>query len=104
MEGWAKTLPADGDSGMRAYEFEKLVCGLVDLYQYGGVEAALPILERATTGVAVKSFDRTRAARDQLPCSRAVQIATRAKWYTLPENLYRAYLLTGQRALQAVRR
>src|SRR6516164_4020802 len=59
MEGWAKTLPADGDSNMRAYEFEKLVCGLVALYQYGGVDAALSLLERATAA-AVRTFDRTR--------------------------------------------
>src|SRR5215469_18024027 len=42
MDGWAQTLSSDGDSGMRCYEFEKLVCGLVDLYEFGGVDGALP--------------------------------------------------------------
>jgi uncharacterized protein len=94
MEGWAKTLPADGDSGMRAYEFEKLVCGLVDLYQYGGVDAALPLLERATDA-AVRSFDRTRALATNYLFQGGADRGTR-EWYTLPENLYRAYLLTGR--------
>lgn len=94
MEGWAKTLPPDGDSGMRCYEFEKLVCGLVDLYEFGGVDAALPLLHNATTA-ADKHFDRTRARATNFMFQGGADRGTR-EWYTLPENLYRAYLLTGQ--------
>jgi DUF1680 family protein len=93
MEGWARTLPSKGDSGMRCYEFEKLVCGLVDLYQFGGVDDALPLLEHATVAAA-KSFDRTRARATNYLFQGDADRGTR-EWYTLPENLYRAYLLTG---------
>jgi uncharacterized protein len=93
MEGWARTLPSDGDSGMRCYEFDKLVCGLVDLYEFGGVDGALRLLERATSA-AVKQFDRTRMRADNFCFQGGADRDTR-EWYTLPENLYRANLLTG---------
>jgi len=93
MDGWARTLPSDGDSGMRCYEFEKLVCGLVDLYQFGRVDSALPLLENATVAAA-KSFDRTRARATNYLFQGGADRGTR-EWYTLPENLFRAYLLTG---------
>jgi DUF1680 family protein len=93
MEGWAKTLPSDGDSGMRCYEFEKLACGLVDLYEFGGVDGALRLLERATLA-AVKQFDRTRMRADNFCFQGGADRGTR-EWYTLPENLYRAYVVTG---------
>jgi uncharacterized protein len=93
MEGWARTLPPDGDSGMRCYEFEKLVCGLVDLHEFGGVDGAVRLLERATLA-AVKQFDRTRMRADNFFFQGGADRGTR-EWYTLPENLYRAYLLTG---------
>jgi uncharacterized protein len=92
MEGWAKTLPACGDSGMSCYEFEKLVCGLVDLYEFAGVEAALPLLEQATKA-AVKHFNRRRMLADNFHFQGSADRDSR-EWYTLPENLYRAYLLT----------
>lgn len=93
MEGWAETLPADGDAGMGTYEYEKLVCGLVDVYELGGVAAAVPLLERATIAAA-KRFDRTRALATNFLFQGGESKATR-EWYTLPENLHRAYLLTG---------
>ncbi len=93
MEGWAKTVPACGDSGMSCYEFEKLVCGLVDLYEFAGVGAALPLLEQATKA-AVKHFDRTRMTAGNFHFQGSADRGSR-EWYTLPENLYRAHLLTG---------
>ena len=92
MEGWAQTLPSDGDSRMRSYAYEKLVCGLVDLYEFGGVDEALPLLDRATTAAA-RRFSRTRRLADNL-LFQGGEYDDR-EWYTLPENLYRAYLLTG---------
>jgi DUF1680 family protein len=93
MEGWAKTLPPDGDAGMGTYEYEKLVCGLVDLHEFAGVDAAVPLLERATIATA-RRFDRTRALATNFLFQGGGSKATR-EWYTLPENLYRAYLHTG---------
>jgi DUF1680 family protein len=58
---------------------------------YGGQKDALPILE-TTVDRAAAIFDRTRTPAspdhpDALPCGN--------EWYTLGENLYRAYQLTG---------
>ena len=93
--GWRQTLPPDGSFRMRPYDWEKLVCGLVDLHLYAGTAAALPILEQATEWAA-RTFDRTRRHSDNFDFWGAGPGATQ-EWYTLPENLYRAYLATGDR-------
>ncbi len=51
------------------------------------------LLERATLP-AMKQFDRTRMRADNFCFQGGADRGTR-EWYTLPENLYRAYLLTG---------
>ena len=62
-EGWAATLAPDGNARMRAYDWDKLVCGLVDLAKYADVESALSTL-RATVGWASRTFDRARKPAD----------------------------------------
>jgi hypothetical protein len=57
------------------------VCGLVDLYEYAGRADALPLLEKITDW-AITNLDRIRQRNS-------------TEWYTLSENLYRAYVLTG---------
>ncbi len=93
FEGWRQTMPADGNARMRLYDWEKLVCGLVDLHIYQGVAEALPML-RATTEWAARTFDRTRNPADDHDFWGAGPGDT-SEWYTLPENLYRAYLVSG---------
>jgi DUF1680 family protein len=95
LMGWRETVPADGQLRMRPYDWEKLVCGLVDLHLYAGTAAALPILAQATDWAAY-TFDRTRRHSDNFDFWGAGPGATQ-EWYTLPENLYRAYLATGDR-------
>jgi DUF1680 family protein len=95
LEGWHETVPPDGRLRMRPYDWEKLVCGLVDLHLYAGTVAALPILAQATDWAA-STFDRTRRPSDNFDFWGAGPGATQ-EWYTLPENLYRAYLATGER-------
>src|SRR5262245_46210260 len=92
-EGWAATVPPDGNARMRAYDWDKLVCGLVDLAQYAGVEDAVSTLRR-TVGWAARTFDRARKAANGHDFWGAGPGDT-SEWYTLSENLYRAYLLTG---------
>ncbi len=41
----ARRCRPDGNVRMRPYDWEKLVCGLVDLHRYAGSTTALPILE-----------------------------------------------------------
>src|SRR5262249_5204720 len=36
FEGWRETLPEDGNARMRPYDWDKLVCGLIDLQKYAG--------------------------------------------------------------------
>ena len=96
LAGWHATLPPDGNVRMRPYDWEKLVCGLVDLHHYAGSAAALPILKRITEWAA-RTFERTRRHSDNLDFWGAGPGATQ-EWYTLPENLYRAYLSTGDLA------
>lgn len=91
FEGWAKTVGADGNCRMRHYAFDKLVCGLVDLQLYGGVPEAGPVLDKVTNW-AQKSLSRENvpASKDNLASGRP------GEWYTLSENLYRAYQLSGK--------
>ncbi len=91
MTEFGKTVKADGDCRMGHYEWEKLVCGLVDLHRYCGEPRAMPLLER-TTDWAIKNF-----SRENMPAAKAHNTfysGRPGEWYTLPENLYRAYQVT----------
>src|SRR5207342_1402618 len=64
----------------------------------GGLDRALPTLKR-TVEWAARTFDRSRKPADGHDFWGAGPGAT-SEWYTLPENLYRAYLLTGDAAFK----
>ena len=91
--GWRETLPADGNAKMRLYDWEKLLGGLLDLHQYAGEPDALAVLER-TTRWAMATFDRARHPANAHDFWGAGPGDT-SEWYTLSENLYRAYQLSG---------
>ncbi|MBU6400871.1 MAG: glycoside hydrolase family 127 protein [Verrucomicrobia bacterium] len=86
---WAKCIAPDGyfyaDPKPNAphYIFDKTVWGLLDDYRYCGDRAALDDLSRITDW-AIAHLERSRRVND-----------TSTEWYTLSENLYRAYLTTG---------
>ena len=91
MEEWAKTIDDDGFFGYRNpphdpghYIYDKIVGGLVDIYEYIGDENAIKHLDKITVW-AEKNLDRSNP------------YALPTEWYTLSENLYRAYLLTGDK-------
>jgi DUF1680 family protein len=92
-EGWSETFASDGNARMRLYDWDKLVCGLVDLAHYAGVSSAVAAL-RKTVEWAARTFDRTRQPADGHDFWGAGPGDT-SEWYTLPENLYRAYLFFG---------
>ena len=98
FDGWAATVRPDGNARMRAYDWDKLVCGLVDLARYGDVEAAIPALKRSVAWAA-RTFDRTRKPADGHDFWGAGPGDT-SEWYTLSENLYRAYLVSGDMAFK----
>jgi uncharacterized protein len=93
LDGWSQTLGPDGDAHMRTYDWEKLCCGLVDLHLCAGNASAMPLLAR-TTEWAAGAFDRSRRLAGNFDFQGTGPGAT-LEWYTLPENLYRAYLATG---------
>lgn len=86
---WSKTIGPDGNCRMGHYAFEKLVCGLVDLQQYAGYEAAGAMLDRVVDWAA-KTLNR-----DNHPATHTSPSGRPGEWYTLAENLFRAYQLTG---------
>ena len=86
---WAKCIEPDGyfyasrKPNAPHYIYDKMVWGLLDSYLYCDNREALVHLSRITDW-AVKNLERSRRVND-----------TSTEWYTLSENLYRAYLATG---------
>jgi DUF1680 family protein len=70
------------------YIYEKMVGGLLDAYLYAGNQQALELLDRIT-GWAEKNLDHSNQYRFNT-------LTGITEWYTLSENLYRAYLVTGK--------
>lgn len=66
------------------YTFDKLVGGLLDAHAYCADPEALSLLARLV------KWAEANLARDR------VRGDTATEWYTLSENLYRAFLLTGE--------
>lgn len=82
MDEWGKTIDKHYDADH--YVYDKDVQGLVDVYEYVGCERALEHLDKITDW-AEKNLDRSNS------------YALPTEWYTLSENLYRAYELTGNK-------
>ena len=72
------------------YIWEKYLGGFLDMYEYMGVEEAKPWILRITEYA--KGKFQTDIPRDGLQDHR---MRGQIEWYTLPENLYRAYQLFG---------
>lgn len=89
---WAKTLKPDGDCGMNHYPYEKMVCGLVDMHKYAGHPDAIPLLETITAW-ASKTFSRENVPAAPYPPE--LHSGRVLEWYTLGENLLRAYQVSG---------
>jgi DUF1680 family protein len=89
LREFAKTVRPDGNCGMRHYHYDKLVCGLVDLQLYGDVPEAGPLLAKVTDW-SIRNLDRTNT-----PATPRLWWGRPNEWYTLGENLFRAFQLTG---------
>ncbi len=90
---WVKTVGADGNAHMDHYPFDKLVCGLVDLARYANHPDAAKTLTRVTA-YADKTFQRALAPLADITDNQAYY-GRPQEWYTLAENQFRAYQLTG---------
>jgi len=75
-----------------AYTYEKLLGGLLDLYEYVGYEKAIKYIDKLTDQ-AILNFRRD-IRRDGIQDEELIRSGM-IEWYTLPENLYKAYELTG---------
>jgi DUF1680 family protein len=92
MTEFAKTVSADGNARMGHYQYDKLVCGLVDMHLYAGHPDALPLLEK------VNDYAERRLEREPrtvTPSHNTEYYGLPQEWYTLSENQYRAYVATG---------
>jgi hypothetical protein len=93
-DGWKQTLGKSGNCRMGTYAWEKMAGGLVDLALYANYDPELNLLEQIT-GWASRQFDRSRSPATPLDRDGRKPQGT-LEWYTLSENSYRAYLLTGR--------
>ncbi len=93
LEGWAECLEPDGfffsdrNPGLLHYYYDKHVAALVDIYLYCHEPKALEYLSRITD-CAEKELSRVKLYASPTGFDGG-------EWYTLAENLYRAYLATG---------
>jgi uncharacterized protein len=93
---WAKCIAPDGFFYFSRlpksphYTYDKMVGGLVDAHLYAQNPVALQYLHKITEW-AVKHLNRERLCPTE-------ENGNADEWYTLSENLYRAYLASGERA------
>jgi hypothetical protein len=80
------------------YVYEKLLGGYLDMYEYLGYERGLVYASRLTDN-AIADFKRD-IKRDGLQDA-GLTTTDMIEWYTLPENLYRAFQITGDRKYRA---
>ena len=78
--------------GLSHYPYEKFVGGLVDMHHYGSHPDALALCGKITEA-AVANFNRDRLPANRQPWE--MHSGRPGEWYTMAENLYRAYQLTG---------
>lgn len=74
------------------YVYDKLMGGFLDLYEYLGLHKIADHISRLTDHAMVRF--RRDIKRDGLQ-DHELWTSQMIEWYTLPENLYRAYLLLG---------
>jgi hypothetical protein len=97
---WDKTFQAKGSPyyayadkpAQSHYPFDKTMCGLVDLYFYGGNRDALRPMEQ------LRAWGTQHLSRKRGPATAQAMsgpVDGGIEWYTLAENLYRAYQVTG---------
>lgn len=94
IAGWAETIDPNGyffytrKTNAPHYVYEKMQAGLLDAYVFAGNSDALKYMSQITDW-AMKNLDKERRYPYR-PGNRNVE------WYTLSENLYRAYEATGE--------
>jgi uncharacterized protein len=99
IAGWAECIAPDGyffystHPTSRQYFYEKMVGALVDVDRYCGNTEAPRLLARITE-YAERTLNRARLYSNASGNPKDPR-TDHAEWYTVAENLYRAYLTTG---------
>jgi hypothetical protein len=97
VAGWAQVFERDPALIVQHYPFDKLVGGLVDVATHVDRELALPLLEQLVD-VAISTLSRRNVPAAAWPPELAD--GDELEWYTLTENLLRAFTLTGDDRLR----
>lgn len=79
-----------------AYTYDKASCGLIDAYRYAGDDAALAVHAAATEAVVPHLPEKALSRREQYARPHKDEAYCWDETYTLPENLYLAYRLSGK--------
>lgn len=79
--------------GLSHYPYEKLAGGLLDMHHYAAHPDAMALCDKITEA-AEANFNRDRVPANREPW--ALHSGRPGEWYTMGENLYRAYQLTGK--------
>jgi len=88
---WGKTLVSDRAARLGHYTFEKMVGGLIDMHHYAGHPEAAGLMDKITQW-AIDNLNRERTPAAPRPWE--LHSGRPLEWYTVAENLYRAYQLT----------
>ena len=77
------------------YTYDKTSCGLIDAYRYANVKQALAVHEAATEAVVPHLPGKALSRKEQYALPHKDEAYCWDETYTLPENLFLAYRLTG---------
>ncbi len=95
LEGWKETIDEDLNPHMdRLYSYDKLLCGLVDLYLYADVDTRPLLAETLDYVMDHYTEERILETPDRTSGSPG-------EWYTFAENLYRAYGILGDERIKS---
>jgi hypothetical protein len=78
-----------------AYTYDKTSCGLIDAHRFAGVDSALAVHAAATDAVLSHLPAKALSRREQYALPHKDEAYCWDETYTLPENLFLAYRLTG---------
>lgn len=97
VEGFAPTVCSRfyDDYHLPAYTYDKTSCGLIDAYRYTGDKNALAVHKAATEAVLPHLPEKALSRKEQYARPHKDEAYCWDETYTLPENLYLAYRLSG---------
>ncbi len=97
VQGFAPTVCSRfyDDYHLPAYTYDKTSCGLIDAYRYAGDTRALDVHKAATDAVVPHLPEKALSRKEQFARPHKDVAYCWDETYTLPENLFLAYRLSG---------